>query len=221
MKNFFKQFNLKKISAMGLILVFSYPVYTEVTGWLWKVNDKEYTVDYFKKDYESFIELMAWQMGVSKNVLKTYIGKGDLLDDAKARMLMEQLSPEKFAESFLIISLLSRNAKDTGYLDKPENKMKSEFVQQYIMSQMYLNEVIEKINIEIKDEDVEQAWVDERKKNPNLQSVPIEQGLIMLKQKMVHDKKEVLKSEFIKSLKEKYNVKKSDDLGKILRAVTF
>ncbi|MDH4199028.1 MAG: hypothetical protein OEV66_01485, partial [Spirochaetia bacterium] len=128
-------------------------------NWLWKVDKTEFSASEFSNDYKIYIDLMAWQMGTTAPVLEEYLNKSSQLADPKTRGIIEQMKPEPFAENFLVLSLLKKHAMEHKYFDQPSTKIKKEFISDYIMIQLYLNDVIQKLPVDIKNEDAEKEWL--------------------------------------------------------------
>jgi len=192
------------------------PVYSKAGNWLWKVDKKEYTVDEFSIDYKTYLQLMALQMETSTGVLQKYIESADNNSDPRTKVMIDQLRPNHFAENFIGVMLLNRHAVENKYFERPETIQIEKYLRNYTIAQLYLNDIISKINIEIKDEDAEKQWVSEREKNENLKTVPIQEGIGYMKQRMIQEKRIYLKQEFVKSLFERYKVEKNTDYQKII-----
>jgi hypothetical protein len=213
-KSFFKQRGI-----FILLTLFVIPLYSKAGDWLWKIDKQEYTFDEFSKDYKSYLQLMALQMGTPVPVLQEYIEKAENITDPRTQAMVEQLRPNKFGENFVTIMLLKKSAVENHYLERAETIHLEKFMSNFTIAQLYLNSIVEKVKIEIKDEDVEKEWLSEREKNENYKTIPIEQGLMFTRQKMTQEKRETLKQEFVKSLFERYKIEKNADYKKMLGEV--
>lgn len=219
-----KRYNLnktvKKTKLFGfqlfLLAVVSLPVYPAVENWLWTIDHEKYTAEEFGQDYKTYLELMAWQMGTDTETVREYLQKADQIADPRTKAVIQQLFPKQFIENNIIIHLLQKDAAQKHYFEKPEIKQRAEFVKNFILVQLYLNDIVSKIPIKVTDEELESAWSKQRDENPNLRSIPIEQGLAYMRQQIIQTKREHLKEEYIKTLREKYKVKKNPDIEKII-----
>lgn len=201
------------------LAVLAIPLYSKADEWLWKIDKQEYSIDEFSKDYKSYLQLMALQMGTSGPALQEYVAKAGEISDPRTQAIVEQLRPEVFGESFITISLLKRHAIENKYFEKPDTQQIEKFLHNYIMLQLYLNNIVSKFKVEISDEEIQKEWLIQKEKNENYKTIPIEQGLHFTRQKMTADKQEFLRNEFIKSLFEKYKVEKNADYKKTMSAV--
>ena len=159
---------------------------------------------------------MSLQMGTSADSLLEYINKAENIADPRARAMAEQMNPGAFGENYITIMLLKKHATENHFFEKKDTIQVEKFLHDYTITQLYLNNIILKINVDVKNEDVESRWLEEREKNENFKSVPIEEGLQFTKQNMIQEKRGLLKQEFVKSLYERYKIEKNMDYKKML-----
>jgi len=208
----------KKWMLLSLALL-AVPLYSRAGDWLWTIDKTEYSANDFARDYTSYLNLMSLQMETSPEVLLSYIENADKITDTRLLTMVEQFRPSTFGENFLTVMLLKKHATENKYFEKPLTIQVEKFLRDYTLTQLYLNNIVAAIKIEIKDEEIEKEWLAEREKNESYQSVPIEQGLAYMRQKLTQEKRLNLKQEFIKSLFERYKVEKNPDYKKMLNMV--
>jgi len=206
--------NVKIILITGCLIVI--PLYSKAEDWLWKIEKQEYSMTTFARDYKSYIRLMALQMGITAETLIEYINKKDAILDPRMKSVIEQLRPTEFGENFILLSLLKMHANENKYFEDKETLALQKFIGEYIIAQLYLNELISKMPVVIKDEELEKEWVAERDKNENYKTIPIEQGLAFMRQKLTAERKETLRKEFIKSLFDRYKIEKNQNYQNML-----
>ncbi|MDH4261516.1 MAG: hypothetical protein OEV78_00565 [Spirochaetia bacterium] len=211
-----KKSSKKKYLIIPVLAVFVFPLYSKAGDWLWKIDKQEYTLDEFSNDYKSYLQLMSLQMGTSTDALLEYINKAENIADPRSRAMAEQMNPGIFGENYMTIMLLKKHAAENHYFEKKDTIQIEKFLHDFTITQLYLNNIISKIKVDVKDEDVESRWLAEREKNENYKTVPIEEGLLFTKQNMIQEKRGLLKQEFVKSLYERYKIEKNIDYKKML-----
>ncbi len=189
------------------------------TIWLWKIDDVTISEKEFRLDHESFFTLIAWQMNMTPEKLsETLNSANDSIP--QVAFLKHQLAPENFADQYERVLVLNLEANKHHFDDQELVKARLAFFNKYYRAQMYLQEEVDKKKITVTDEEVEQAWAAEKENNEQLSSIPIDQGLVYMRQQLELQKMAAVQEELIDDLMKEYSIKKNPEFDAIIKGET-
>ncbi|MDH4200005.1 MAG: hypothetical protein OEV66_06450 [Spirochaetia bacterium] len=192
--------NLKNFIYV-LIIGFIFQCSGDNSTWIWKINGKKYTVNNFDDAYENYITLMAQQLQLSPEQLKSMVKNPEKsgLPEENIEML-KRLSKDNFPDQYKQLLLLNTEAEKKGFLKKKEIKSRLRFIEQFYIANLYLTEKSDAKNIEISDEEALKAWEMIRNSNPQARGIPLDKGLAATKQRLAMKKGFEKQQEFLKDI---------------------
>ena len=107
--------------------------------------------------------------------------------------------------------VLNMEAQKDGYAKRPEVKAKLEFLQKYFLANMYLFDQLKLQDIKISDAEAYAAWEKAKREDARLRTVPVDQGLEMIKGRMVMAGAMEKQRNLMKVAKQKYRIDTNKD----------
>lgn len=187
------------------------------TPWLWKIEGKSVSLKQLDEAYSGFGVLMKEQlqqrMGrfVPEEEFKQLLEDPDRSGNPQLAEMFKSFGRDLFAEQYKDMLILNMEAQKDGYAKRHEVKVKLDFLQKYFLANMYLFDMLKLQEIKISDAEAYTAWEKAKKEDARLRTIPVDQGLEMIKGRMVMagamDKQRTL----MKNATQKYRIEANKD----------
>jgi hypothetical protein len=211
---------MKKIRILAAIMVSTFVALActgDKTPWIWKIEGKSVTLKQLDEAYSGFGVLMKEQlqqrMGrfIPEDEFKQLLEDPDKSGNPQLAEMFKSFGKDLFAEQYQDMMILNMEAQKDGYAKKPEVKAKLEFLQKYFLANMYLFDQLKLQEMKISDKDAYEAWKKAKEKDPRLATVPVDQGLEMIKGQMVMANAMEKQRTVMKNAKQKYRIDTNKD----------
>ena len=107
--------------------------------------------------------------------------------------------------------ILNAEAQKDGFTKRADVKAKLEFLQKYFLANMYLFDQLKLQDIKINDAEALEEWQKAKKADKRLATVPLDQGLEMVKCQMVMKVAMEKQRTLMKNAKQKYRIDTNKD----------
>ena len=107
--------------------------------------------------------------------------------------------------------ILNAEAQKDGFTKRADVKAKLEFLQKYFLANMYLFDQLKLQDIKINDAEALEEWQKAKKADKRLATVPLDQGLEMVKGQMVMKVAMEKQRTLMKNAKQKYRIDTNKD----------
>jgi len=179
--------------------------------WIWKIAGKKYTVNDLETAYENYIFLLAQQLSVTPEQLRSFIDDPSMLDDPRMREYVMNLSLKNYAETYKQLILMNEEAEKQGFLKRDDVKSKMEFFQKFYVANLYMTETVQGDPADISQDEALQAWEIMKKRNPQYRQVPLDEGISAARQQLQMAKAMEKQQELVKSVVESYTIEPNPD----------
>ncbi|MDH4262693.1 MAG: SurA N-terminal domain-containing protein [Spirochaetia bacterium] len=180
--------------------------------WVWKIDGKKYTVSDFDDAYENYINLMAQQLQLSPEQLKSMIKNPEKSGIPEENMeMLRKLSKDNFPDQYKQLVLLNVEAKKKGFTKKKEIQSRINFIQQFYTASLFMAEKAEVKADDVSDDEALKAWEMIRNSNPQMRTIPLDKGLAATKQRLAMKKAFDRQQESIKDIMEAYPIETNPD----------
>jgi hypothetical protein len=206
---------MKKIRISAVLLMTAL-IALACTGdkspWIWKIEGKSVTLTQLDEAYSGFGVLMKEQlqqrMGrfIPEEEFKQLLDDPDRSGNPQLAEMFKSFGKDLFAEQYQDMLILNQEAQKDGYAKRPEVKAKLEFLQKYFLANMYLFDQLKLQDIKISDAEAFAAWEKAKKEDKRLATIPIDQGLEMIKGRMVMAGAMEKQRMIMKTAKQKYRI---------------
>ncbi|MDH5720175.1 MAG: hypothetical protein OEZ13_06070 [Spirochaetia bacterium] len=203
--------NVILVLLLALFLVCNKP--SDKTPWIWQVEGKKYTVSDFEDAHEAFIFLMAQQLNRTPEQLKPFIENPELSGDPRLAKLLEGLKKENFPEIYKRILLINHDADKKGFLKDEKIKKRVQFLQQYFITSLYLDEKVGIEGVNVADSEAINFVEAARKNNPNLAAIPMDQLLEEAKSNIRFRKLGEKREEYVSQIRDSYKINTNENFN--------
>jgi len=180
--------------------------------WLWNVDGKKYTLNDFEDAYENYITLMAQQLQMTPDQMKSMIKNPEKSGLPEENMeMLKKLSKYNFPDQYKQMFLLNIDAEKAGFTKKKDIESRLRFIEQFYVAQLYLAEKSKVDDQGISDEEALKAWEQIRSINPQARGIPLDKGLAVTKQRLAMKRAFDKQQEVIKDLFEVYPIQSNPD----------
>jgi hypothetical protein len=129
--------------------------------WIVKINGKNYSKNDLDDEYYFFWE----NLGIDKNLLKKIKEQPENINRLNPPEVRPFVFESRYLDKFIQNQLVYQKAKSSGFLDNPKIKKKLEIAMRFLVTEMYLKEIL-KDKIHISDDEVISFIEEQQKKNP-------------------------------------------------------
>lgn len=211
---------MKKIRVSLILLACVFVAYAcagDKTPWLWKIEGRSVSLKQLDEAYSGFGVLMKEQlqqrMGrfVPEEEFKQLLEDPDRSGNPQLAEMFKSFGKDLFAEQYKDMLILNSEAQRDGYAKRPEVKAKLDFLQKYFLANMYLFDQLKLQEIKIGDAEAYAAWEKAKKEDARLRTIPVDQGLEMIKGRMVMAGAMEKQRTMMKNATQKYRIENNKD----------
>ena len=211
---------MKKIRNIAVIFITAAIAITcggDKTPWLWKIEGKSISLKQLDEAYSGFGVLMKEQlqqrMGrfIPEDEFKQLLEDPDRSGNPQLAEMFKSFGKDLFSEQYKDMLVLNMEAQKDGYAKRPEVKAKLEFLQKYFLANMYLFDQLKLQEIKISDAEAYAAWEKAKREDARLRTVPVDQGLEMIKGRMVMAAAMEKQRTLMKNATQKYRIETNKD----------
>lgn len=187
------------------------------TPWLWKIEGKSVSLKQLDEAYSGFGVLMKEQlqqrMGrfVPEEEFKQLLDDPDRSGNPQLAEMFKSFGRDLFAEQYKDMLILNMEAQKDGYSKRADVKAKLDFLQKYFLANMYLFDLLKLQDIKISDAEAYAAWEKAKKEDARLRTIPVDQGLEMIKGRMVMAGAMEKQRTLMKNATQKYRIETNKD----------
>lgn len=206
---------MRKIRISAALLIAALVAVTcgsDKSPWIWKIEGKTVTLKQLDEAYSGFGVLMKEQlqqrMGrfIPEDEFKQLLEDPDRSGNPQLSEMFKSFGKDLFADQYQDMLVLNMEAQKDGFAKRPEIKAKLEFLQKYFLANMYLFDLLKLQDIKISDAEAFAAWEKAKKEDKRLATIPIDQGLEMVKGRMVMAGAMEKQRTLMKEAKQKYRI---------------
>ncbi|MBX3722341.1 MAG: hypothetical protein KF713_10930 [Turneriella sp.] len=185
--------------------------------WIWKIEGKTVTLKQLDEAYSGFGVLMKEQlqqrMGrfIPEDEFKQLLEDPDKSGNPQLAEMFKSFGKDLFADQYQDMLVLNMEAQKDGFAKRPDIKAKLDFLQKYFLANMYLFDSLKLQDIKISDAEAFAAWEKAKKEDPRLKTITIDQGLEMIKGRMVMAGAMEKQRNLMKVAKQKYRIDTNKD----------
>lgn len=163
------------IIIITLFLIFQCKNKSEIIETL---NGEEITVERFEKAYEASLETISRLQNIEKKNLLEFLAKD--IDEVPEQFkgLNYQFQKKNFYDNYRNMLMIKLAAEKSGFINRQDIKDILEIMELQAISQLYVQEQVEK-KIKISDEEAREECERIRKKNPQIASMPIDRCIML------------------------------------------
>jgi hypothetical protein len=185
--------------------------------WLWKIEGKSVSLRQLEEAYSGFGVLVKEQlqqrMGryIPDEEFKQLLEDPDRSGNPQLAEMFKSFGKDLFAEQYKDMLILNMEAQKDGFAKRPDVKAKLDFLQKYFLANMYLFDWLKLQDIKISDSEAYAAWEKAKREDARLRTVPVDQGLEMVKGRMVMAAAMEKQRSLMKMATEKYRIETNKD----------
>jgi hypothetical protein len=185
--------------------------------WLWKIEGKSVSLRQLEEAYSGFGVLVKEQlqqrMGryIPDEEFKQLLEDPDRSGNPQLAEMFKSFGKDLFAEQYKDMLILNMEAQKDGFAKRPDVKAKLDFLQKYFLANMYLFDLLKLQDIKISDSEAYAAWEKAKREDARLRTVPVDQGLEMVKGRMVMAAAMEKQRSLMKMATEKYRIETNKD----------
>jgi hypothetical protein len=185
--------------------------------WLWKIEGKSVSLRQLEEAYSGFGVLVKEQlqqrMGrfIPEEEFKQLLEDPDRSGNPQLAEMFKSFGKDLFAEQYKDMLILNMEAQKDGFAKRPDVKAKLDFLQKYFLANMYLFDLLKLQDIKISDSEAYAAWEKAKREDARLRTVPVDQGLEMVKGRMVMAAAMEKQRSLMKMATEKYRIETNKD----------
>lgn len=185
---------------------------SDKSPWIWKIEGKSTTLKQLDEAYSGFGVLMKDQlqqrMGrfIPEEEFHQLLEDPDRSGNPQLAEMFKSLGKDLFAEQYKDMLVLNIEAQKDGFAKRPDVKAKLAFLEKYFLANMYLFDQLKLQDIKISDAEAYAAWQDAKSKDARLRTVPVDQGLEMIKGQMVMKAAMEKQQTLMKQATQKYRI---------------
>lgn len=185
--------------------------------WLWKIEGKSVSLRQLEDAYSGFGVLVKEQlqqrMGryIPDEEFKQLLEDPDRSGNPQLAEMFKSFGKDLFAEQYKDMLILNMEAQKDGFAKRPDVKAKLDFLQKYFLANMYLFDLLKLQDIKISDSEAYAAWEKAKREDARLRTVPVDQGLEMVKGRMVMAAAMEKQRSLMKMATEKYRIETNKD----------
>jgi hypothetical protein len=185
--------------------------------WLWKIEGKSVSLRQLDEAYSGFGVLMKEQlqqrMGrfIPDEEFKQLLEDPDRSGNPQLAEMFKSFGKDLFAEQYKDMLILNMEAQKDGFAKRADVKAKLDFLQKYFLANMYLFDSLKLQDIKISDAEAYAAWEKAKREDPRLRTIPVDQGLEMVKGRMVMAAAMEKQRTLMKNATQKYRIENNKD----------
>lgn len=211
---------MKKIRLSAVALLMAIITVTcggDKTTWLWKIEGKSVSLKQLDEAYSGFGVLMKEQlqqrMGrfIPEEEFKQLLEDPDRSGNPQLAEMFKSFGKDLFAEQYKDMLILNMEAQKDGFAKRADVKAKLEFLQKYFLANMYLFDSLKLQDIKISDAEAYAAWEKAKREDARLKTIPVDQGLEMIKGRMVMAAAMEKQRTLMKNATQKYRIENNKD----------
>lgn len=211
---------MKKIRNLAVILIAAGIAVTcggDKTPWIWKIEGKSVTLKQLDEAYSGFGVLMKEQIQqqsrriMSDEEFKQMLEDPEKVGNPQFAAMLKELGKDRFSEQYKDMLILNMEAQKDGFAKRADVKAKLDFLTKYFLANMYLFDQLKLQDVKISDAEAYAAWEKAKKEDARLKTVPVDQGLEMIKGQMVMRAAVEKQQTVMKNAKEKYRIETNKD----------
>ncbi|AFM14617.1 hypothetical protein [Turneriella parva] len=211
---------MKKIritAVAGILALIALACGSDKSQWLWKIEGKSVSMKQLDEAYSGFGVLMKEQlqqrMGrfIPEEEFKQLLEDPDRSGNPQLAEMFKSFGKDLFSEQYKDMLILNMEAQKDGYARRPEVKAKLEFLQKYFLANMYLFDLLKLQEIKISDAEAYAAWEKAKREDARLKTIPVDQGLEMIKGRMVMASAMEKQRTLLKNATQKYRIETNKD----------
>lgn len=207
----------RPIAALLVAVIIASACKGDKSPWIWKIEGKTVTLKDLDAAYSGFGVLMKDQlqqrMGrfLPEDEFKKFLEDPDATGNPQLAEMFESLGKDLFADQYQDMLILNMEAQKEGYAKRPDVKAKLDFLTKYFLANMYLFDQLKLQDIKISDAEALDAWQKAKKEDKRLATVPLDQGMDMIKGRMVMAQAMEKQRTLMKNAKQKYRIDTNKD----------
>ncbi|MBL8033033.1 MAG: hypothetical protein JNJ69_04990 [Leptospiraceae bacterium] len=208
---------LKNTAAVLIAAAIAITCGGDKTPWLWKIEGKSVSLKQLEEAYSGFGVLMKEQlqqrMGrfIPEEEFKQLLEDPDRSGNPQLAEMFKSFGKDLFAEQYKDMLILNMEAQKDGYAKRADVKAKLEFLQKYFLANMYLFDQLKLQDIKVSDAEAFAAWEKAKRDDARLRTIPVDQGLDMIKGRMVMAAAMEKQRTLMKNSTQKYRIETNKD----------
>ncbi len=185
--------------------------------WLWKIEGKAVSLKQLEEAYSGFGVLMKEQlqqrMGrfIPDEEFQQLLEDPDRSGNPQLAEMFKSFGKDLFAEQYKDMLILNMEAQKDGFTRRADVKAKLDFLQKYFLANMYLFDSLKLQDIKISDAEAYAAWEKAKREDARLRTIPVDQGLEMVKGRMVMAAAMEKQRTLMKNATQKYRIENNKD----------
>lgn len=185
--------------------------------WLWKIEGRAVSLKQLDEAYSGFGVLMKEQLQqrmqrfIPDDEFKQLLDDPDRTGNPQLAEMFKSFGRDVFAEQYKDMLILNMEAQKDGFTKRPDVKAKLDFLQKYFLANMYLFDQLKLQDIKISDAEAYAAWEKAKREDPRLRTIPVDQGLEMVKGRMVMAAAMEKQRTLMKNATQKYRIETNKD----------
>lgn len=185
--------------------------------WLWKIEGKSVSLRQLEEAYSGFGVLMKEQlqqrMGrfIPEEEFRQLLEDPDRSGNPQLAEMFKSFGKDLFAEQYKDMMILNMEAQKDGFAKRADVKAKLDFLQKYFLANMYLFDSLKLQEIKISDSEAYAAWEKAKREDGRLRTIPVDQGLEMVKGRMVMAAAMEKQRTLMKNATQKYRIENNKD----------
>ncbi|MFO1480297.1 MAG: hypothetical protein U1F40_08870 [Turneriella sp.] len=185
--------------------------------WLWKIEGKSVSLRQLDEAYSGFGVLMKEQlqqrMGrfIPEEEFKQLLEDPDRSGNPQLAEMFKSFGKDLFAEQYKDMLILNMEAQKDGFAKRADVKAKLDFLQKYFLANMYLFDSLKLQEIKVSDAEAYAAWEKAKREDARLRTIPVDQGLEMVKGRMVMAAAMEKQRTLMKNATQKYRIENNKD----------
>jgi len=204
--------------AIAILAMLTMPACAgDKTPWLWKIEGKSTSLKQLDEAYSGFGVLMKEQlqqrMGrfVPEEEFKQLLEDPEKSGNPQLAEMFKEFGRDKFAKQYKDMLVLNMEAQKDGFAKRADVKAKLDFLTKYFLANMYLFDQLKLQEIKISDAEAYAAWEKAKKDDARLRTIPVDQGLEMVKGRMVMGAAMEKQGQMMENAKQKYRIETNKD----------
>lgn len=190
---------------------------SDKSPWLWKIEGRAISLKQLDEAYSGFGVLMKEQLQqrmqrfIPDDEFKQLLDDPDRTGNPQLAEMFKSFGRDVFAEQYKDMLILNMEAQKDGFTKRPDVKAKLDFLQKYFLANMYLFDQLKLQDIKISDAEAYAAWEKAKRDDPRLRTIPVDQGLEMVKGRMVMAAAMEKQRTLMKNATQKYRIETNKD----------
>ena len=215
-----EKFSIMKKMKFAIAVVMALLIAVACKGdrseWLWKIEGRTTTLADLDSAYSGFAVMIKGQMQqnlgyISDEKLKEMMDNPDSAPNPQLADVFKRFGKDAFADQYKDMILLNMDAQKEGFAKRADVKAKLEFLQKYYLAELYLFDQLKLGDLKISDAEAFVEWEKIKKQDPRYKTVPVDQGIEMVKSRMVMLTAVEKQKTVLKNITQKYRIENNKD----------